>query len=272
MLRSNPWSQFTWIEGTKRPIRQFDGNKLVSFLDYLEGKWSGIPVAAAAKVFLWSSCRKLEVVGLTWDALRLVGNERHFEVVGKWGIEKWFRVPEPVYQELLSFRTESPFVFGAYNDQLRRFHAQSRNWLQNIRPDFDPKDFGRWFYQRVKDWSRTSPKGSAFVHVLRKTPLQHARRGEDINRQVASDARVSESVLMTNYVKETDEEMHQRSNRTFRRIVASLSPEVALRYGHVEDAHSAMENRLRAAIEAKDWSLAAEIAARLAEEERLENE
>ena len=36
--------------------------------------------------------------------------------------------------------------------------------------------------------------------------MQHARRGEDISRQIADDATVSESVLMTNYVKETDEE------------------------------------------------------------------
>jgi hypothetical protein len=61
----------------------------------------------------------------------------------------------------------------------------------------------------AKDWSKSNLKGPAFVHIFRKTTLQHARRGEDIARQIARDAMVSESVLMTNYVKETDEEMRQ---------------------------------------------------------------
>ena len=59
--------------------------------------------------------------------------------------------------------------------------------------------------------------------------------------------------MMTNYVQENDEEMRQRSNRTYRRIIASLPAEVAVRYGHVRDARSELEERLRAALDAKDW-------------------
>ena len=84
-----------------------------------------------------------------------------------------------------------------------------------------------------------------------------------IARQIAGDAMVSESVLMTNYVKETDEEMRQRSNRTYRRIQASLSPEVASRYGHVQDARSEMESQLRAAIDKKNWAHVIEVAQQL---------
>ena len=92
LLMSNPWSQFTWIEGRDRPIRQFDTDELLSLLTFLRAK--GLPVGPAAlKVFLWSSCRKLEVASLTWDSLRVVGKEVHFEVQCKWGIEKWFRIP-----------------------------------------------------------------------------------------------------------------------------------------------------------------------------------
>jgi integrase len=265
LLTANPWSQFTWIEGRDRPIRQFDGEELLSLLDYLETKWSGVPIAAtAAKVFLWSGCRKLEVAGLRWDSLRLVVNEYHFEIIGKWGIEKWFRVPDAIYFELLSLRTASHFVFAAYPKLLRSFRANNRNLITGLGTEFSPTRFGDWLYRRVTDWSATTPKGRAFIHVFRKTTLQHARRGEDIARQIAGDARLSESVLMTNYVKETDEEMRQRSNRTYRRILASLSPEVAERYGHVQDANSAIEQRLRAAIQAKNWNLASEIAATLA--------
>jgi len=266
LLTSNPWNQFTWIEGKKRPIRQFDGTELLSLLDHLTTKWSGVPTAAtAAKVLLWSGCRKLEITGLLWDSLRLVGNECHFEIVGKWGVERWFRLPEAVYQELLKYRSKSPFVFAAHNQQLRTFRAGKANLITALAKEFDPDCFGDWFYHRVSEWSKTAANGHAYVHVFRKTTLQHARRGEDINRQVAADARVSESVMMTNYVKETDEDMRQRSNRTYRRIMASLPVEVAARYGLVRDARSELEERMRAAMDAKDWAQAAELAARLAQ-------
>jgi len=217
-------------------------------------------------VFLWSGCRKSEVAGLTWDALRLVGNECHFEIIGKWGIERWFRLPEVVYQELATFRTDSPFVFAAYTEQLRHFHAHHPNLINSLGAEFSPTRFGNWFYHRVKEWAGSNRKSSVFVHVFRKTTLQHARRGEDITRQIANDARVSESVLMTNYVKETDEEMRQRSNRTYWRIHASLSPEVAAQYGCARNARSETESQLRVAIDAKDWTTASDIARRLAQD------
>ena len=267
LLTANPWSQFTWIEGSNRPIRQFDGIELLSLLDYFESHWSGVPVGAlAAKVFLWSACRKLEVAGLTWDSFRPVSSECHFEIIGKWGVERWFRLPEALCQELVAIRNGSPFVFAAYTDQLRLFHARRPNLRDHIDGEFDPKRFGSWFYKRVREWSKTIPKGSAFVHVFRKTALQYALRGDDVASQVAIDAGVSESVLMTNYAKETDVEARQRSNRTFRRILASLPPEVAIRYGFVHDARSEMENQLRAAIDAKDWGRATELVAKLRQE------
>src|SRR5262249_42576232 len=101
LLTSNAWSQFTWIEGRDRPIRQFDAAELLSLLTFFESKSMTVG-PAAVKVFLWSCCRKLEVASLTWDSLRLVGKEIHFAVVGKWGVERWFRIPEKLYQELLA--------------------------------------------------------------------------------------------------------------------------------------------------------------------------
>ncbi|OAI41509.1 hypothetical protein AYO40_00300 [Planctomycetaceae bacterium SCGC AG-212-D15] len=225
LLTANPWNQFNWIGGVQQPIRQFDSEELLALLTFLETEWKDVPLGAlAAKVFLWSSARRLEVAGLQWFQVRVAANEYHFQIIGKWGVERWFRLPEALYQELLAYRTDSPFVFADYNEQIRRRHADKPGTVKKITEEFEPKNFGRWFYERIKEWSQSSAKGRAFVHVFRKTTLQHARRGEDINRQVAADARVGESVLMTNYVKETDEEMRQRSNRTFNRIMASLSP------------------------------------------------
>ena len=113
-------------------------------MDYLAARWGGVPLAAtAAKVFLWSGCRKSEVAGLTWDSLRLVGNERHFEIIGKWGVERWVRLPEAVYEELLSFRTSSPFVFAAYTEQLRQFHVHHPNLTKLLEGRVQPKKVWR---------------------------------------------------------------------------------------------------------------------------------
>jgi integrase len=267
LLTDNPWHKFQWIEGRKKKIRQFNGEELLSLLDWFGSTWKGVTFAVVlAKVFLWSWGRKREVMGLRWDDLRVVGDEYHFESVGKWGIDKWFRVPEHVYQDLLEIRTDSPFVFAAYNEQLRQFHQQGkRPWLaQKVHGEFNPGNLGDWFYNRIAEWSQSLPGGGASIHVFRKTALQYARSGEDVNRLVASDARVSENVMMTNYVKETDDEMRRKSNRTFQRIIASLPPDVAEGYGYVERAKSLLQLNLETALADQNWDLAARLIAELA--------
>jgi hypothetical protein len=271
LMSVNPWNQFPWIEGRERPLRQFDARELVAILDYFAAEWPGVSVASSvAKVALWSSARKEEITGLQWTSLRVVGDEKHFAITGKWGVERWFRLPEYLFQELLQIRTNSPFVFAAYNGQLRQFHQlHGRNDnARRVGADFKPVCLADWFSDRLADWSASLPGGHAYPHVFRKTGLQYARSGEDINRQVAQDARVSESVMMTNYVKETDEQLRQASNRTFRRILVSLPAEVASRYGQAQLKTNELEEQLQAAIAAKDWPRVTELSARLAEEQR----
>ncbi|MCY2987825.1 MAG: hypothetical protein NTY19_08185 [Planctomycetota bacterium] len=124
-----------------------------------------------------------------------------------------------------------------------------------------PSGLGR--YRRITDWSASQEAGHATVHVFRKTSLQYARDGEDLNREVASDARLSESVMMTNYVRETDKQMRQRSNRTYHRIEASLSLALRRRYGYVPSPAEELEEQLQVAQAAKTWRLVAELAAKL---------
>ena len=137
--------------------------------------------------------------------------------------------PETLYRELEALRTDQPFVFAAYNEQLRRFHeGNSRPQVAKVvSKQFNPEHLGDWFHRRIVEWSKSLPKGHATTHVFRKTTLQLARRGEDVNRAVAQDARLSEEVMMTNYVMELDEEFRQRSNRTYHRILAAIPVEVA---------------------------------------------
>jgi hypothetical protein len=107
------------------------------------------------------------------------------------------------------------------------------------------------------------PNGHATTHIFRKTTLQLARRGEDVNRVVAQDARLSEGVMMTNYVMELDEEFRQRSNRTYHRILAAIPLEVANRYGYSPTDRDRLEEQVRAAVGAKDWDKAAELSQHL---------
>lgn len=271
LLADNPWKQFPWIEGFDRPIRQFDGEELLSLLDHLESRWAGVSVAGLlAKVLLWSSGRRSEIAGLKWEQLRLVGPEKHFHVVGKWGVKKWFRVPDGLYNELLAIRTSNTYLFAAYTDQLRLFYERSvrPGTAKMIGATFNPDCLGDWFHERLVDWSKSLPKGRAYTHIFRKTSLQYVRRGEDASRRVAADARVSECVLMTHYVEESDPEMREASNRIYQRIRASLAPEVARRYGDSIRETPSLEEKLQKALAAKDWNAVAQLSARLAESEQ----
>jgi integrase len=264
LLNENPWKQFTWIEGAERPIRQFGGSELLSLLDHLEARWPDVTVAPLlAKVYLWSWARRIEVTGLRWSSLKIVGSEYHFEIIGKWGVEKWFRLPSSLYRELIQVRTESPYVFAAYGDQLRGHYlrAQRNREARLVLNEFKPVNLADWFHQQIVAWSKGHALGHATVHIFRKTSLQYARSGEDVNRDIATDARLSEGVMMTNYVKETDVQMRQRSNRMFRRILAGLEPAVARRYGYDQEKVT-LRDQIRQAAAAEDWDTVASLTAK----------
>src|SRR5262249_12961378 len=107
LLAANPWSGFTWISGRGRHVRQFDFDELMSFLDYLDGAWQGVTVAAAlAKTFIWSRCRLDPLTSLEWTAYRSVGSEHHFHIVEKRGVEWWFRLPEFLFRQLEELRRD----------------------------------------------------------------------------------------------------------------------------------------------------------------------
>jgi hypothetical protein len=211
-------------------------------------------------------------MGLQWSSHRLVASEHHFEIIGKWGVEKWFRLPENLYQDLVRLKKESNDVFAAHNEQLRMFHQRSGrvNQARRVTSTFNPVNLGDWFHEQLVAWSKTQPKGRATTHIFRKTSLQYARSGEDLNRQVAADARLSEGVMMTNYVKETDEHMRAKSNRMFARILAGMSNEVAASYGHGKAEPENLKERIKAAVAAEDWKRVAELTAALNKQQALE--
>ena len=266
LLKSNPWKRFTWIEPPKKKILQFEAEELLKLLQYFQKKWPGVTAAEAMmKIYVWSWARREEVAALKWEDLRIVGDELHFDTVGKWGVEKWFRIPRTIYDELLALRTDSPFVFGKLNDQIREFHrSEGRTTAAKMVRDFDVYNTGRWFYEAVKKWSG----GTACVHMLRKTVLQYARVGEDAARSLAKDAGVSEAVMMTHYVKEEDPQFRAASNAMFERLCLSMTPEVASAFGHVPTATTGLEQRMQEATRARNWPLVGELAKKLAQQDR----
>jgi integrase len=264
LLQENPWNNFTWIDGVEKEVRQFTPEELVSILDCLEGQWPDVEVGRTmAKVFLWSRCRLEAVTGLRWESARCVGTEHHFHVVEKRGVQWWFRLPDQVFDELARQRTESPFVFAAYNEQLRKHHANSPRpeRVAMVSGEFEPRCLGDWFYDRLADWSADSPGGHAHPHVFRKTSLQLAWDGDEARRQALADAKVSEKVLRTSYIKQSDKERREESNRNYYRIASALPPAVAGRYGYLETTLAQLEGKLAAATAAKDWVVVAQLSA-----------
>jgi integrase len=266
LLERNPWKEIAWIEGTEKKIRQFSADELVGLLDHLEARWTGVSVAqAVAKVLLWSAARREEVMALRWDQYRAINGEHHFDIVGKWGVRRWFRVPDGLYAELEALRVQhSSYVFAAYNVQLRRFYEASSKpeIAKAVGQTFDPVCLGDWFYNRLAAWAKDLPGGSASIHVFRKTALQFAREGEDANRRVAEDARVGENVMLGHYVTEKDDQLRAKSNRTFVRLAAALPEEVALRYGYKPQQIDLLAEQIAAAARAGDLDEATRLIAR----------
>lgn len=271
LLTENPWKNFTWVEGVERDLRQFDHSELLSLLDFFNSNWPGVTFAPVfVKVSLWSWARRLEISSIRWSDERIVGNECHFESTGKWGVTKWFRVPERLYRDLRALQTDSPFVFGGYCEQLRSFHLKNGNAAaaRQVRLEFSPENLGDWMYRQVAEWSKVLPKGSAYLHVFRKTSLQYALSGEHTEESVARDARVTHEMMMSSYARETDMERRQKSNRTYRRIRSSLPVDVATRYGYEEKPADRLLERLDLARSQGDWEEVARLAKELSDLER----
>jgi len=71
-------------------------------------------------------------------------------------------------------------------------------------------------------------------------------------------------VLLNHYVTVRDSEMRSASNRTYERLLASLSLETAKRYGYQpEDAVDDLRVRLRTAESRNDWETVQKLAAEL---------
>lgn len=275
LLKKNPWLEFSWIEDKSRPaIRQFTAEELLRIVDHFEQKYPTVTVATlAAKVYFWSYARRSEIAGLKWEDVRYVEDEVHFDITGKWRVRKWFRIPLKIHDELYSIRLKDcPFVFGAYASQLRKHHESEKriDRATKIRQDFQPENFGDWFYQQIVLWAKLNGLPDACVHDFRKTSLQQAVDGDVTNRRVAKDAGVNVGVMTKHYTKEEERQLRQKSNSTFERIAKSLPENVLLRYGYTPMAVDPLLEEFDQATSKRDWVSVIRIATVLLQRDREE--
>ena len=81
------------------------------------------------------------------------------------------KVPEAVYQEMLGYRTKSPFAFAAYNDQLRHFRAHKANLITGLAVEFRPEGLGRLVLQSGRGMVKGVGQGASLRPRL---PQDHA--------------------------------------------------------------------------------------------------
>ena len=150
---TNPWRHFTWIEGKDKELRQLDHGELLALRDYFAKEWPGLRFAPAfVKLSLWSWARRLEVSSLRWTDERRFFEECHFESTGKWGVTKWFRIPDGLRADLEAFRMGgSAAVFGSAAQQLQEFFQRQHDnrSAMRVRTDFAPENLGEWMYRQI---------------------------------------------------------------------------------------------------------------------------
>lgn len=266
LLARNPWNEFTWIPKPRTKPRRFNQRELLELIDYFRTTWPGVTAAELMlQVFVWSWARRREVSAIKFEDIRTVDGIHYIYLSTKRQGEKWFRLPASVHEELVKIKTDSPYVFAALSDQLRAHHKTRGNSkaARNVMA-FSPENAGRWFYERIKAWS----SGDSYVHMLRKTIMQMARAGEDVNLAVAKDASVTKGVMLGHYVSEDDPEMRAKADRMYRRICDGLTPKVAEAFGHQRSGTEELERQLRDAVAGKDWDRAKRLSGQLAKQGR----
>ena len=258
LLTTNPWHHFTWISKRSKDIRHLSDEELLSMLDYFSSSWPQVPIVSiAVKICFWTWNRLSELTNIRWDHLRSFDGDYHFEIIGKWGVEKWARIPTKLFNELETMRVQgNPFIFAAYNEQLRCHHLTKGkpNDAKLVGTDFNPVALGEWLQVKIADWAKDCGWEHAHPHVIRKTSLQRARVGEDINRKLAEDARLGAGVMLASYVVEGDNEHRQRSDRMYWRLTKALPPNLVEQFGFTQaQPNELLKMEIQKAMARGDW-------------------
>jgi hypothetical protein len=178
LLSANPFEQVQWVEVDNKIIRQFGRDELKSLLSW---KFvGGCPlVSLFAKISLWACGRLEEMTELRWDWVDSEGYISIPDEKAKWGKGKMFRIPLCTLAELERYRTESPFVWAGYVDQLRDYHKTTGHGSSASKvKDFNPQRLRISFQKWIGQWSRMNKVEGLSHHAFRRTGLQWSREGQ----------------------------------------------------------------------------------------------
>lgn len=268
LLDGNPFEQVQWVEADDKPVRQFTVEQLKSFFG-----WKIIGhcplISLFAKTSLWACGRLEEMTELRWDWVDSAGYISIPDDAAKWGKGKAVRVPPAFLAELQRHRSDSPFVWAGYVEQLRdyhltRGHRASAHKLKGFAPQRLRVTFQKW----IAEWGDDSKATDGLSHHnFRKTGLQWSRENQlrSTEGDFARAANVTLDVAKKHY---TTTPQRIWADLVFRNIASELGKdeELAVMMGFEKaTAPITPMDAVQAAINAGDWDEAARLLKRLKE-------
>ena len=207
-------------------------------------------------------------MGLTWDSCRIVGGEVHFETVGKVGRGKVVSCTGWTVRRIAETQDGQPLrVCGLQSAGPRSIHLmQSSHRRQaghrGVQPRQSRQVVRAAALPLVKNrCQRDEPRSTFSARPRFSTP--GGERTSTIKWLGTHGS--GRRVMMRHYVKETDPERRNASNRTFYRIAASLAPETAdaIRSPDCPGVTSGTGEGPPGRCQAKDWLRVSQLSAEL---------
>jgi len=181
-------------------------------------------VSLFAKASFWSRGRIEEMSELRWEWIDKSGYLSIPDDMGKWGKGKVIRLPAALLSEIRSFRSESPYVWAGYAEQLRQFHRNEGHHASAHKiKDFNPQRLRILFQKWIGAWSKENAKGVSH-HTFRKTGLQFSREGQlrSFEGEYAKHTNVSLGVADKHYTSETEKLERLRADIAYRNIANEI--------------------------------------------------
>ena len=175
LLTVNPFEQVGWLDESLKEIRHLSSNELRALLGWRMFGSSPL-ISAVLKISIWGCGRIEEITELRWDWISEDGFVSVPDDVAKWGQGRQFRIPLPLWKELESFPSKSPFVWNETVAELRAYHIQRGGKGSAVQlAEFTPTRLRGRLQKWIQAWAIESKAVGISHHTLRKTALQWSR-------------------------------------------------------------------------------------------------
>lgn len=165
----------SWLDESPKEIRHLSSNELRALLGWRMFGSSPL-ISAVLKISIWGCGRIEEITELRWDWISEDGFVSVPDDVAKWGQGRQFRIPLPLWKELESFPSKSPFVWNETVAELRAYHIQRGGKGSAVQlAEFTPTRLRGRLQKWIQAWAIESKAVGISHHTLRKTALQWSR-------------------------------------------------------------------------------------------------